>query len=108
MVDQVYDGQFRPRKLGVRAGTYAFPQALLQGVERALKARNQDYAIEQFNQSARDFASQLMAFSRQNVDAIMIIGSFFCRRTYDCFGGVLPWCRMRRLGQRDSDRLFPV
>lgn len=52
------------------------PQALLQGVERALKARNQDYVVEQFDQSARDFASQLVAFSRQNVDAIMIIGSF--------------------------------
>jgi len=76
MVDQVYDGQFRPRKLGVLAGTYAYPQALLQGVERALKARNQDYVVEQFDQSARDFASQLVAFSRQNVDAIMIIGSF--------------------------------
>ena len=76
LVGQVYDGGFRPKKLGVLSGTYAYPQALLKAVEQALKARNQDYMVEQFDQTARDFSSQLVSFSRRNVDAILIIGSF--------------------------------
>ncbi len=76
LVGQVYDGGFVPKKLGVLAGTYAYPQALLKAIEQALKERNQDYVVEQFDQSARDFSSQLVTFSRHNVDSILIIGSF--------------------------------
>jgi branched-chain amino acid transport system substrate-binding protein len=32
--------------------------------------------VEQFDQSARDFTSQLVSFTRQQVDAILILGSF--------------------------------
>jgi branched-chain amino acid transport system substrate-binding protein len=76
LVGQVFDGGFRSKKLGVLAGSYAYPQALLKAVEQVLKAQKQDYIVEQFDQTARDFAAQLVSFSRQGVDAILIIGSF--------------------------------
>ncbi|MGE0039188.1 MAG: ABC transporter substrate-binding protein [Xanthobacteraceae bacterium] len=76
LISMFYDGGHVPKKVGVLAGTYAFPQALLKSVEQLLKAKKLDYSVEQFDQSARDFTSQLVALSRQKVDTILILGSF--------------------------------
>jgi branched-chain amino acid transport system substrate-binding protein len=76
LVALIYDDGYTPKKIGVLAGTYAFPQATLKAVEEVLKAKKADYLVEQFDQSARDFTSQLVSFSRQKVDAILILGSF--------------------------------
>jgi branched-chain amino acid transport system substrate-binding protein len=76
LISMFYDGGYMPKKIGVLAGTYAFPQATLKAVEEVLKEKKADYIVEQFDQSARDFTSQLVAFSRQQVDAVLILGSF--------------------------------
>jgi branched-chain amino acid transport system substrate-binding protein len=76
LVQQVYEGGFRPKKLGVLAGTYAYPQAMLAAVEAHLKSDKTDYVVEQFDANARDFTASLVTFTRNKVDAILIIGSF--------------------------------
>jgi branched-chain amino acid transport system substrate-binding protein len=76
LISMFYDDGYTPKKIGVLAGTYAFPQATLKAVEEVLKEKKVDYAVEQFDQSARDFTSQLVALSRQKVDAVLVLGSF--------------------------------
>jgi branched-chain amino acid transport system substrate-binding protein len=76
LIGMFYDGGYMPKKIGVLAGTYAFPQATLKAVVDVLKGKNADYIVEQFDQSARDFTSQLVSFSRQKVDSVLILGSF--------------------------------
>jgi branched-chain amino acid transport system substrate-binding protein len=76
LISMFYDGGTAPKKIGVLAGTYAFPQATLKAVEEVLKEKKMDYGVEQFDQSARDFTSQLVSLSRQKVDAVLILGSF--------------------------------
>lgn len=76
LISMFYDDGHTPKKVGVLAGTYAFPQALLKGVEAVLKAKKLDYSVEQFDQSARDFTSQLVALARQKVDTVLVLGSF--------------------------------
>ncbi len=76
LLSQVYDGGFKPHKIGILAGTYAFPQATLKALEAVMKAKKLDYVVEQFDQAARDFTSQLVSFKRNKVDAVIIAGSF--------------------------------
>ncbi len=76
LISMFYDEGNQPKKFGVLAGTYAFPQATLKAVEDVMKQRKLDYMVEQFDQSARDFTSQLVAFARQRVDSILVLGSF--------------------------------
>ena len=76
LVSMLYDGNNQPRKVGVLAGTYAYPEAALGGVENGLKSKKLDYMVERFDQSARDFTAQLVAFNRQKVDSVIILGSF--------------------------------
>jgi len=76
LLSMFYDGGYKPTKLGVLAGTYAFPQATLKAVDDVLKQRKIDYALEQFDQSARDYTSQLVSLSRQKVDSVLFLGSF--------------------------------
>jgi branched-chain amino acid transport system substrate-binding protein len=76
LVSMFYDDGYQPKSFGILAGTYAFPQATLKGVEAVLKQRNIDYALEQFDESARDFTAQLVSLSRRKVDSILILGSF--------------------------------
>ncbi|RAI44125.1 ABC transporter substrate-binding protein [Rhodoplanes roseus] len=76
LISMFYDEGHKPQKIGVLAGTYAFPQATLKAVEDHLKAQKVDYALEKFDQSARDFTSQLVSFGRQKVDSVLILGSF--------------------------------
>ncbi len=76
LISQIYDGGYQAKKIGVLAGTYAFPQATLKAVEEAMKTKKIDYVVEQFDQSARDYTSQLVSFAKAKVDAILILGSF--------------------------------
>jgi branched-chain amino acid transport system substrate-binding protein len=76
LISLFYDGNRKPKKFGVLAGTYAFPQATLVAVKKVMNKKKLDYMVEQFDQSARDFTSQLVAFSRAKVDSILVLGSF--------------------------------
>jgi branched-chain amino acid transport system substrate-binding protein len=76
LISMFYDDDHKPKTFGVLAGTYAFPQALLKGIKEVMEKRKLDYSVEQFDQSARDFTSQLIAFSRRKVDSILVLGSF--------------------------------
>jgi len=76
LISLFYDDQNTPKKIGVLAGTYAYPQATLKAVEQVLKEKKLDYVVEQFDQSARDFTSQLVSIARKKVDSILILGSF--------------------------------
>jgi branched-chain amino acid transport system substrate-binding protein len=76
LLSQIYDGGYQAKKIGVLAGTYAFPQATLKAVEEVLKNKKVDYVVEQFDQAARDYTSQLVSFTKAKVDAILVLGSF--------------------------------
>ncbi len=76
LISLFYDGGHKPQKFGVLAGTYAFPQATLKAVKQVMDKKKLDYSVEEFDQSARDFTSQLVAFSRRKVDSILVLGSF--------------------------------
>lgn len=76
LIGMFYDDGHKPQKIGILAGTYAFPQATLKAVEDYLKSKKTEYALEQFDQSARDFTSQLVSFGRQKVDSVLVLGSF--------------------------------
>ena len=76
LLSMFYDDGNKPKKFGILAGTYAFPQATLKAAEDVLKRRKIDYALEQFDQSARDYTSQLVSLSGQKVDSVLFLGSF--------------------------------
>ncbi len=76
ILEQVNDGGYKSKKIGVLAGTYAFPQSTLVELKKAMDGRKLDYVVEQFDQAARDFTSQLVSFQRAKVDAIVVLGSF--------------------------------
>jgi len=76
ILEQVNDGGYKSKKIGVLAGTYAFPQSTLVELKKTMDARKLDYVVEQFDQAARDFTSQLVSFQRAKVDAIVVLGSF--------------------------------
>ncbi len=76
LLSMFYDEGYSPKKFGLLAGTYAFPQVTLKAAEDILKQKKAEYAVEQFDQGARDFTSQLVSLSRQKVDLILVLGSF--------------------------------
>ena len=49
LISMFYDGGYTPRKFGILAGTYAFPQATLKAAEDILKQKKADYTVEQFD-----------------------------------------------------------
>ncbi|MGE4014167.1 MAG: ABC transporter substrate-binding protein, partial [Alphaproteobacteria bacterium] len=49
LISQLRD-DYKPTKIGVLAGTYAFPQATLKAVEAAMKSQKMEYVVEQFDQ----------------------------------------------------------
>ncbi|MDH7799268.1 MULTISPECIES: ABC transporter substrate-binding protein [unclassified Beijerinckia] len=65
-----------PRRVGVLVGTYAFPQAELKGVQDNLRGHAEEIAVEQFDQGARDFTSQLLSFTRKRINSVVILGDF--------------------------------
>lgn len=76
LLSMFYDDGNKPKQFGVLAGTYAFPQATLTAVEAVMKERKLDYALEQFDQSARDYTAQLLSFVQKKVDSVLFLGSF--------------------------------
>jgi branched-chain amino acid transport system substrate-binding protein len=76
LLSMFYDGGYTPKKFGILAGTYAFPQVTLKAAEDILKKKGADFSVEQFDIAARDFTSQLVSLQRQNVDSVLVLGSF--------------------------------
>ena len=76
MVDEVFKAVPNIKKVGVLAGTYAFPQANLKAMTPILQKRNLEVVLEQFDAAATDYTAQLVSFARQRVQAIIVLGSF--------------------------------
>jgi branched-chain amino acid transport system substrate-binding protein len=77
MIDEVFRAVPNAKKIGILAGTYAFPQAHLKAITAQLAERKGvEVVVEQFDAAARDFTAQLLSFARQRVDAVMILGSY--------------------------------
>jgi len=77
MIDEVFRAVPNAKKIGILAGTYAFPQSHLKTIREQLAARaGVEVVVEQFDAAARDFTAQLLSFARQKVDAAMVLGSF--------------------------------
>jgi branched-chain amino acid transport system substrate-binding protein len=71
-----YDDGYTPKKFGILAGTYAFPQATLKAAEDVLNRKKVDFTVEQFDIGARDFTSQLVSLQQRSVDSVLLLGSF--------------------------------
>jgi branched-chain amino acid transport system substrate-binding protein len=76
LIEMFSDDGYKPKKFGILAGTYAFPQATLKAAKDILKRANADFTVEQFDIGARDFTSQLVSLQRQHVDSVLVLGSF--------------------------------
>jgi branched-chain amino acid transport system substrate-binding protein len=76
MIDEVFKAVPNIKKVGVLAGTYAFPQANLKAMQPILQKRNLEVVLEQFDSGANDYTAQLISFARQRVQAIIVLGSF--------------------------------
>ncbi len=69
-------GEKKPQRVGVLAGSYAYPQANLAILKPLLEKQGVALTLETFDQNAKDFTAQLVNFSRNKVDAIVVLGSF--------------------------------
>jgi branched-chain amino acid transport system substrate-binding protein len=76
LISMFHDDGYMPRKFGILAGTYAFPQATLKAAQDILRQKGADFAVEQFDIGARDFTSQLVSLQRRGVDSVLLLGSF--------------------------------
>jgi branched-chain amino acid transport system substrate-binding protein len=76
LIDMFSDGGYTPKKFGILAGTYAFPQVTLKAAEGVLTRKKATFTVEQFDIGARDFTAQLASLQRQNVDSVLVLGSF--------------------------------
>jgi branched-chain amino acid transport system substrate-binding protein len=77
MIDIGFQAAPKATKIGVLAGTYAFPQShLAEIVPRLEKRGGLKVAVEKFDAAASDYTSQLISFARQQVEVVLILGSF--------------------------------
>jgi branched-chain amino acid transport system substrate-binding protein len=76
LVERVFQANPKAIRIGLLVGTYAFPQANKAAVLPILEKRPVEVVVEEFDQGARDFTSQLIKFARQKVDAVIVLGSF--------------------------------
>jgi branched-chain amino acid transport system substrate-binding protein len=77
MIDIALQVAAKATKVGVLAGTYAFPQSHLAEIGPRLEKRNGlKVVIEKFDAAASDYTSQLISFARQQVELVLILGSF--------------------------------
>jgi branched-chain amino acid transport system substrate-binding protein len=77
MIDIAFRAVPNATRIGVLAGTYAFPQSHLAEIRpRLAKRTGLEVFVEQFDAAARDFTAQLVSFARQRVQAVLILGSF--------------------------------
>ena len=76
LISMFHDDGYTPKKFGILAGTYAFPQATLKAAQDILRQKGADFAVEQFDIGARDFTSQLVSLQRRGIDSVLVLGSF--------------------------------
>jgi branched-chain amino acid transport system substrate-binding protein len=77
MIDIGFQAAPKATKIGVLAGTYAFPQShLAEIVPRLEKHGGLKVVVEKFDAAASDYTSQLISFARQQVEVVLILGSF--------------------------------
>jgi branched-chain amino acid transport system substrate-binding protein len=77
MIDIAFRAVPNATRIGVLAGTYAFPQSHLAEIKpRLAKRGGVEVVVEQFDAAARDYTAQLVAFARQRVQVVLILGSF--------------------------------
>jgi len=77
MIDIGFQAVPKATKIGVLAGTYAFPQShLAEIVPRLEKRGGLKVVVEKFDAAASDYTSQLISFARQQVEVVLILGSF--------------------------------
>jgi ABC-type branched-subunit amino acid transport system substrate-binding protein len=58
LISMFYDGGYTPKKFGILAGTYAFPQATLKAAQDILSQKRATFTVE------------------QSVDSVLVLGSF--------------------------------
>ncbi len=77
MIDIAFRAVPNATKIGILAGTYAFPQSHLAEIQpRLAKRGGVEVVVEQFDAAARDYTAQLISFARQRVQVVLILGSF--------------------------------
>ena len=77
MIDIGFQAMPNATKVGVLAGTYAFPQSHLAEIKPRLDKRGGlEVVVEQFDAAASDFTAQLVSFARRRVQVVLILGSF--------------------------------
>jgi len=77
LIDIGFQAVPKARKVGVLAGTYAFPQSHLAEVKPRLEKRGGlEVVVEQFDAAATDYTAQLVSFARHQVELVIILGSF--------------------------------
>jgi branched-chain amino acid transport system substrate-binding protein len=77
LIDIAFRAMPNATKIGILAGTYAFPQSHLAELgPRLAKRGGVDVVVEQFDAAARDYTAQLVSFARQRVQVVIILGSF--------------------------------
>jgi len=77
MIGIAFQAVPKAKKVGVLAGTYAFPQSHLAEIKPRLERRGGiEVVVEQFDAAASDFTAQLISFARQRVEVVLILGSF--------------------------------
>jgi branched-chain amino acid transport system substrate-binding protein len=77
MIDIGFQAVPNATKVGVLAGTYAFPQSHLAEIKPRLEKRGGiEVFVEQFDAAASDFTAQLVSFARRRVQVVLILGSF--------------------------------
>lgn len=76
MIDEAFAAVPGAKKIGILAGTYAFPQSHLATIRTQLTERKVEFVVEQFDAAAKDFTAQLLSLARAKVDAILVLGSY--------------------------------
>jgi len=77
MIDIGFQAVPKATRVGVLAGTYAFPQSHLAEIEpRLAKRGGLEVVVEKFDAAARDYTAQLVSFARRRAQIVLILGSF--------------------------------
>jgi branched-chain amino acid transport system substrate-binding protein len=77
LIDIGFKAAPKATKIGVLAGTYAFPQSHLAEIKPRLEKRGGlEVFVEQFDAAATDYTAQLVSFARHRVELVIILGSF--------------------------------
>jgi len=77
LIDIGFKAAPKATKIGVLAGTYAFPQSHLAEIKPRLEKRGGlEVFVEQFDAASTDYTAQLVSFARHQVELVIILGSF--------------------------------